>query len=78
VIQFVIMIGLFLIVFGIMWLGLHFSQYKKRSSGCCGGAHHHEHANGYSCGTCPDKDRKDFSSTRIEVENLHYTTGSEK
>ena len=77
------MIGLFLIVFGFMWLSLHFSKYKKGSSGCCGGksieGHNHDHADGYSCHTCPDKDKKNITADkRIEVKNLSYTTGSEK
>ncbi len=38
-IQYIIAILFFLIAISIMILSLHFSKYKKKPSGCCGGGH---------------------------------------
>jgi len=38
-IQYIIAVSFFLIAISIMILSLHFSKYKKRPSGCCGGGH---------------------------------------
>ena len=37
--QYIIVILFFILAFIGMALALHFSQFKKRSSGCCGGGH---------------------------------------
>ena len=36
-VQYIIVIGFFILAFFLMGLALHFSKYKKRPSGCCGG-----------------------------------------
>ena len=52
-IEFILVVLIFSVAFVAMALALHFSKYKKRSSGCCGGAHcdtddaphkHHDHS----------------------------------
>jgi len=38
--QFLVVVGLFFLVFILFALSLHFSRYKQRpESGCCGGGH---------------------------------------
>ncbi len=37
--QFAIIIALFVLAISGMALALHFSKYKKNDSGCCGGGH---------------------------------------
>ena len=44
--QYIIAFLFFVLAISIMILALHFSQYKKRTSGCCGGGH---------CDTHPEK-----------------------
>lgn len=38
-IQYIVALGFFMLVFVLMALALNFSKYKKRPSGCCGGGH---------------------------------------
>ncbi len=38
-IEFLLVVLVFSVAIVAMALALHFSKYKKRSSGCCGGAH---------------------------------------
>jgi len=38
-IQYILAFGFLMFVFALMGLALHFSRYKKRASGCCGGSH---------------------------------------
>ncbi len=38
-IQYIIAFLFFIAAISIMLAALHFSQYKKRPSGCCGGGH---------------------------------------
>ena len=37
--EFALIVIVFAVAFTAMALALHFSKYKKRSSGCCGGVH---------------------------------------
>ena len=37
--QILIVVGFFIVAMGGMMLALHFSKYKQRNSGCCGGVH---------------------------------------
>lgn len=50
-----------IIAIGLMLAALHFSKYKKRTSGCCGG---------HACGDHPDKtcDEDDSKSCTCEKE----------
>ncbi len=38
-IQYLIVILIFMFAISIFLFGLHFSKYKKRNAGCCGGGH---------------------------------------
>lgn len=37
--QYIVVFLFFVAAFALMLAALHFSQYKKRPSGCCGGGH---------------------------------------
>ncbi|MBU0558481.1 MAG: hypothetical protein KJ799_06415 [Bacteroidetes bacterium] len=39
IVQYIVVFVLFAVAIVGMGLALHFSQYKKRNSGCCGGQH---------------------------------------
>jgi len=56
--EFLLMMLLFLMVLGGLWLSLQFSGYKKRkNSGCCGGGHcetPHEKPTDHEC--CKESD----------------------
>jgi hypothetical protein len=45
-IQYIIVFLFFALAMAVMLIALHFSQYKKRPSGCCGGAHCDTHSEG--------------------------------
>ena len=57
--QYIILALFFLAAFVLMAAALHFSRYKKRPSGCCGGDHcdHPAHKDGNSAG-CYDMARR--------------------
>jgi hypothetical protein len=38
-IQYLAVIGFFIVALLLFGFALHFSKYKKRASGCCGGGH---------------------------------------
>ena len=35
--QFLVVVGFFIVAIAIMAVALHFSQYKKKDNSCCGG-----------------------------------------
>ncbi|MBN2410870.1 hypothetical protein JXQ31_04195 [candidate division KSB1 bacterium] len=37
--QYIIIFAFFIVAFVFFGLSLHFSKYKRRKSGCCGGGH---------------------------------------
>ena len=41
--QYLLAFFFFVLAISIMIFALHFSQYKKRGSGCCGGVHCENH-----------------------------------
>ena len=63
--QVLLVIGIFIVAVMGMALSLHFSKYKKRPSGCCGGQHcetngaHHNDPKAHANHSCY-KDKVDF------------------
>ncbi|MBL1213088.1 MAG: hypothetical protein HND52_07015 [Ignavibacteriae bacterium] len=50
--QILIVIGFFIAAFSLMAVSLHFSKYKKRDSGCCGGGNCSTDENGNKVSSC--------------------------
>lgn len=59
-IEFLFVFGIFVVAIVGFAASLHFSQYKKRNSGCCGGGH------------CDTKDGKDGAVHSCYSEKLNY------
>ncbi len=57
-IKYIVAFGFFLVAFVFMAWSLHFSQYKKRNSGCCSDSledFEKSTVPSESCDTCPNK-----------------------
>jgi len=57
--QYIIVFAFFILAFVFMGITLHFSKYKKRKSGCCGGGHcdQPEDQNQDVCGCYDEKEK---------------------
>ena len=61
--QFVLVLGFFIIAISIFAVGLHISKYKKRAdSGCCGGGHCDTDRESHSCYSEKSKFVDNYSS----------------
>jgi len=75
--QFLIPVGFFIIAVGGMALALHFSQYKKRKSGCCGagncdsGEGGHHHSGGHGCYNEKSDFVDEYGQKKIKTELLN-------
>jgi hypothetical protein len=59
-IQYLVILLFFLVAISLMLVGLHFSQYRKRASGCCGGGHCATDDDGKSLGNSCYDEKVDF------------------
>jgi len=59
-IEYIIVFLLFVLAFSGMLAALHFSKYKKRASGCCGGGHCSTDQDGETAGHSCYDDKVDF------------------
>ena len=57
--QVLIVVGFFIAAFALMAVSLHFSKYKKRDSGCCGGGNCIIDENGNRVSSCYS-DKEEF------------------
>ena len=67
--QILIVIGFFIVAFSLMAASLHFSKYKKRASGCCGGGNCSTDEDGNKISSCYN-DKKEF------VDNYSKSTAN--
>ena len=66
--QYIAAFAFLLFGFGFMALMLHFSQYKKRKSTCCGDVFDSFEI-GDDCDTCPNKDTDACTSNSSSCDN---------
>jgi len=50
--EYLVVIGFFILAFTMMAIALHFSKYKKRSAGCCGGDNCSTDSDGNKVNSC--------------------------
>ncbi len=62
--EYFVVFGFFAVGFTFMAFALHFSQYKKRGSSCCGSAFD-DPGLGSGCGTCPRREAESVDTTRL-------------
>ena len=62
-VQVLVLVVFFMVALSIFWLALHFSQYKKRPSACCGGGH---------CETGIHKDKAEGTGAACYTEKINF------
>ncbi len=67
--QFFIVFGIFIVAMVGFAASLHFSQYKKRSSGCCGGGHCDSDGNKKAAGHSCYSEKIDYIDNKIIADN---------
>jgi len=67
--QYLVVFAFFIFAIGLMLASLHFSQYKKKSEGCCGGGNCATPGRKKDSNNC-DKHHENEAQIKIEKMNI--------